>query len=431
MALARCNQQDNPIPTFEGTEREEGAFQSFRKPENVMPFAPQELTLDTVKGFVDRYLRSQKKLPVPSTWPPKRATAQETVAHMLGFPNWHALHATLANPSRTRTSTPSGPVVLGNEHYAVMPGAGNGVTGPTTFTWSDPSEVVSLIGAARDRHMVIHHVRTQQKRPVLWLRSNLAYDADTHTPGYGFLPTNGYQLYGILDEIFTLWPSPRIVDVLMSLVEADEDEDAKMWRNRARDLISAVLSALVYLRDHHKRPFDVQVLREALSLPGLIMLLENPLLSPDMSARLMDYGRSLPSPQEDFPHKFSTTALDQHGYLQMQFTRVLASAVELTSPAPLGSVQILALNEVDGLPPGASTTEHAVLLATYIQVWIEKNPGGVLVFDGLVPESPSLGLLDWARDEWAGVNGTHLLLASRHPYKAPQSDHVLSVHYQP
>ena len=56
-----------------------------------MSFNPRALTERTLKGFVDRWLRSQraKPCPTPDQWPPARTACQEDIAQLLGFPNWH------------------------------------------------------------------------------------------------------------------------------------------------------------------------------------------------------------------------------------------------------------------------------------------------------------------------------------------------------
>ena len=52
-----------------------------------MPFQPQALDERTLKAFVDRLMESLRNTTHPTL---KRSAAQETVARMLGFANWHA-----------------------------------------------------------------------------------------------------------------------------------------------------------------------------------------------------------------------------------------------------------------------------------------------------------------------------------------------------
>ena len=60
-----------------------------------MPFQPHEMTLDTLKGMVDRLQRFHKSRPAPKAWPPKRTECQEAVAQALGFANFHAARQSL------------------------------------------------------------------------------------------------------------------------------------------------------------------------------------------------------------------------------------------------------------------------------------------------------------------------------------------------
>ena len=396
-----------------------------------MPFAPQELTLDTVKGFVDRYLRSQKKLPAPPTWPPKRTAAQETVAQMLGFPNWHALHARLTDPGRSQSHMQrSQEWMLGGDQYVVQDPT---ALSTAPFAWDNAKEVVALVGSAMDRHHVIHRLRSVQKKSVLWLRSNLAHAASSHTPGYGFMAVNHYDLYAIVDHVLKSWPALDLVDMFMSLVSANEDEDADIWIVRARVLLSAVVSALVYLRDHHAIALTSTSLRQALGLPGLIELTQNTRLPSYLIQALQNYGQSLPDGRGKFPDQLTETALDHHGYLQMQFTRILGTVEELARPVVFSPCQILALNEVEGTVPGMGTEHLALLLRIYIQAWVKENPNGLVVFDGLVPQSPLLVLVQWALNEISGGGQqTRVMVAAAHRQQLPQAqfDHILTVNYQ-
>lgn len=71
-----------------------------------MPFQPQALDERTLKAFVDRLMQSlgQHKAPL------KRAAAQESVARMLGFANWHAaITAVTQNRPKPQASAVSAP----------------------------------------------------------------------------------------------------------------------------------------------------------------------------------------------------------------------------------------------------------------------------------------------------------------------------------
>ena len=71
-----------------------------------MPFQPQALDERTLKAFVDRLIQSLRQHDAPL----KRAAAQESVARMLGFANWHAaITAVTQNRSKPQESAVSAP----------------------------------------------------------------------------------------------------------------------------------------------------------------------------------------------------------------------------------------------------------------------------------------------------------------------------------
>lgn len=71
-----------------------------------MPFQPQALDERTLKAFVDRLIQSLRQHEAPL----KRSAAQESVARMLGFANWHAaITAVTQNRPKPQASAVSAP----------------------------------------------------------------------------------------------------------------------------------------------------------------------------------------------------------------------------------------------------------------------------------------------------------------------------------
>lgn len=63
-----------------------------------MSFNPSQLSEQTLKRFVDRLVRFQRKQPHPESWPPKRHQCQEMIAAALGFQNWNEAISSIKRP---------------------------------------------------------------------------------------------------------------------------------------------------------------------------------------------------------------------------------------------------------------------------------------------------------------------------------------------
>ena len=129
-----------------------------------------------------------------------------------------------------------------------------------------------------------------------------------------------------------------LTNMLVSLMPAGEGDNA-MWKERAVSLVSSVMPALTWKRDHQDIPLSVRTLREYLTLPNVIKLARDRALPAKVLEGLNGYLDTLPGfvgaayddqgqvkpPGPDQPQYDTTTASQQHGYLSMQFTRALQS----------------------------------------------------------------------------------------------------------
>lgn len=116
-----------------------------------------------------------------------------------------------------------------------------------------------------------------------------------------------------------------LTELLVGLMD-DAGGDNAMWKGRAITLISGVMFALVYMRENEGLLLDVDEIRNYLILENIQKLAESRSLPPHILQSIRAYLRSLPGYQEKAPQgKQSETVMDQHGYLQMQFTRILGS----------------------------------------------------------------------------------------------------------
>ena len=114
-----------------------------------------------------------------------------------------------------------------------------------------------------------------------------------------------------------------LTEVLVGLMDEAGGDNA-MWKGRAISLISAIMLALVHLRETSGLLLDVDVIRDYLLLDNIQKLSKRHDLPIHVLQAVKAYLRSLPGYQEAAP-KQSETVLDQHGFLQMQFTRILGS----------------------------------------------------------------------------------------------------------
>lgn len=118
-----------------------------------------------------------------------------------------------------------------------------------------------------------------------------------------------------------------LTELLVGLMD-DAGGDNAMWKGRAITLISGVMMALVYMRENEGLLLDVDEIRNYLILENIQKLAERTRALPaHILQSIRAYLRSLPGYQENLPKgkAQSETVMDQHGYLQMQFTRILGS----------------------------------------------------------------------------------------------------------
>ena len=119
-----------------------------------------------------------------------------------------------------------------------------------------------------------------------------------------------------------------LTELLVGLMD-DGGGDSGMWKGRAITLISGLMFALVYMRENENFLLDVDQIRDYMILENIEKLAKRRELPTNVLASLRAYLKSLPGYQADVsanPNgKQSDTVYDQHGFLQMQFTRILGS----------------------------------------------------------------------------------------------------------
>ncbi|AOG03241.1 hypothetical protein [Bosea sp. RAC05] len=129
---------------------------------------------------------------------------------------------------------------------------------------------------------------------------------------------------------FGIGASDALTQMIVSLM--DDVGDGGMWKGRAVAMISGVMRALTYLRDQNVVDLNVGTIRDYLNLKRIIDLTnlkKNPDLPAHIRKSLQSYLTSLPGYVEEKDYKQAQTTLDQHGYLEMQFTRIMGSLADV------------------------------------------------------------------------------------------------------
>ena len=137
---------------------------------------------------------------------------------------------------------------------------------------------------------------------------------------------------------FSSGSSSYLTQMLVSLMPEAEGDNA-MWKERAVSLLSSLMPALTWKRDHQDFPLSVNSIRSYLGLNYIIKLSRDEAIPERIREGLVGYLDTLPGYVDaafddegkekpmgpDQPMVDTTTVRQQHGYLTMQFTRALQS----------------------------------------------------------------------------------------------------------
>lgn len=132
---------------------------------------------------------------------------------------------------------------------------------------------------------------------------------------------------------FSHGASDTLTNMIVSLMD-DVGGDGAMWKGRATSMLTGLMRALIWLRDNNRIDLNVGEIRDHMNLKRIIDLADpNKPQYADLPihirANIKSYLLSLPGFQEDKGYKQAQTTLDQHGYLEMQFTRILGSLADV------------------------------------------------------------------------------------------------------
>lgn len=130
---------------------------------------------------------------------------------------------------------------------------------------------------------------------------------------------------------FATGSSDGLTQMVVGLMD-DTGGDGAMWKGRATAMFTGVMRALTWLRDQQLIDLNVSEIRDHLQLKRIIDL-SNPeqyeQMPPAIRKSIKSYLTSLPGYKESQGYNQSQTTLDQHGYLEMQFTKILGSLADV------------------------------------------------------------------------------------------------------
>ena len=130
---------------------------------------------------------------------------------------------------------------------------------------------------------------------------------------------------------FSNGSSDGLTQMVVSLMD-DVGGDGAMWKGRATAMLTGIMRALCWLRDQGILALNVSEIRDHMQLKKIIELADeakHPDLPAPIRKSIRSYLTSLPGFQEEKKEKQAQTTLDQHGYLEMQFTKILGSLADV------------------------------------------------------------------------------------------------------
>lgn len=126
---------------------------------------------------------------------------------------------------------------------------------------------------------------------------------------------------------FAVGNAESLIQLIVGLMDAS-DGKSDMWKGRAISFISSLLPALVDLRDKGLLMLHIGAIREFLPFPKFNEMINNPNISQRSRDMMQAFLLDVPGYKRDKGDNQSGTFLEQYGYQQMQFTRILSSLAD-------------------------------------------------------------------------------------------------------
>lgn len=189
----------------------------------------------------------------------------------------------------------------------------NALTWCSGFSYVDGKGDVSLWGK------IFSMVRQYGREDDLFVINYMTGNADTKAKRADKL-SNTYNPFAVGN-------AESLIQLLVSLMDS-AGGGGDMWKGRAISFISAILPALVDLRDRDELLLHIGAIREALPYPRFLELMNNAGISDKSRTMLQSFLYDVPGYKKETGEKQSNTFLEQFGYQQMQFTRILSSLAD-------------------------------------------------------------------------------------------------------
>ena len=352
-----------------------------------MPFQPAEMTEATLRRLVDNLVRQLKVHPLPAS--PKRSQLQETLAATLGWPSYHAAitelkrkplgegfqtHALPATADWLLSAGPFKSLNLPKEW------ASETVRVSGTDVFSVPTErfacSVLLKASEHDRRQTVDAVLSlNPRRPVCVVKGPMSILRP--------LPFAEQVLEKHVAELLTSGTAAQITDMVLGPMASSSGDNA-LWHGRSASLLSAVIAVLVCLRDQSGFVLNVDAIAEHVSLVGVESLTQpnHAKLPPHLLQALKAYLRSLPG-YDAMKENQGEVTKEQHGYVQMLLSPLIARirsneklVLHKQKPQKEGGVCLEVV-----LPERDLSGVEWELVKRNVQSWVDRNQGGLLVFD--------------------------------------------------
>ncbi|MDH0342142.1 TraM recognition domain-containing protein [Chromobacterium haemolyticum] len=189
----------------------------------------------------------------------------------------------------------------------------NALTWGSGFSYTDGKGDVSLYAK------IFSMVRSMGREDDLLVINYMTGNADTKKKRSDKL-SNTYNPFAVGN-------AESLIQLIVSLMDAG-DAKGDMWKGRAISFISSVIPAQVDLRDLGLLMLHIGAIRECLPFPKYFELMNNPNISQKSRDMMQAFLYDVPGYKRDKGDNQSGTFLEQYGYQQMQFTRILSSLAD-------------------------------------------------------------------------------------------------------
>jgi hypothetical protein len=147
---------------------------------------------------------------------------------------------------------------------------------------------------------------------------------------------------------FATASSDNLTEMMVALLD-EPGGDGPLWKGRATAMMTGLMRALTYLRDEYGLELTASTIRDYVGLEALISFLDDQkyrVLPESVRFPIKSYLTSLPGFRLEKGLRQAQTTIDQHGYLDMQFSRILSALVDVYGGIFVGSAPDIVIDDV-------------------------------------------------------------------------------------